>query len=141
MTLLWHIIHLYMFPLSMLQTTIELTHKYSHCKRTNTFIHSSFLKQVSIFPQGFKIICCLSLETKLLPIGFYKNTIPVGHGFLIRGDFAPFKGIWQCQEPVLIVTSWGGLLASSWQRPGLLTNILRCTEDSTLQGLSSLKYQ
>lgn len=141
MILLWYIIHLYMFPLSMLQTTIELTHKYRHRKRTNTFIHSSFLKEVSTFPQGFKAICSLSLETKLLPTGLYKNTIPVRHGFLIRGDFAPFKGIWQCQGPVLIVTSRGDLLASSQQRPGMLLNMLQGIEDPTLQGLSSLKYQ
>lgn len=49
----------------------------------------------------------------------------------IWGDFAP-RGvvIWQRLETVLVVTTWGALLACSGWGPGMLLNTLHCTGQS-----------
>ena len=73
-----HIIHLYMVPLLCYRPQLNLliyTVIVEECLIFYSFLF--FLEgKASIFLQGFKTIRCLSLETKLPPIGLW-NPIPV----------------------------------------------------------------
>lgn len=57
-------IGLYMFPFSILYTTIELNYLYITVTVKENFHLFPVLKEISIFRNS--TLCCLSLETKLL---------------------------------------------------------------------------
>lgn len=72
------IIGLYIFPLSMLYAIIEFNYSYITAIVKENFFHFSFHMEVSLLffffflsLQGFKIVCCLFLETKLLFTGYF----------------------------------------------------------------------